>query len=157
MGQESTIEWNALALLTNIRLGWKGLPATNTLTYQEHFFVFFSKHLTVPFHDITKFIVTVIMFNQKTRYRMHTYSQLQFKGYDKLKYYNFQSSTSSNFISQHTKKFSPQCFVTISTLQTFVYYRRIKFYNDEPWGQCYKTFCVLKLRIFIVSQSVCHW
>jgi hypothetical protein len=27
---------SALALLTNIRLGWKGLPGTNTLTYLSH-------------------------------------------------------------------------------------------------------------------------
>jgi hypothetical protein len=26
----------APALLTNIRLGWKGLPGTNTLAYYEH-------------------------------------------------------------------------------------------------------------------------
>jgi hypothetical protein len=25
-----------LALLTNVRLGWKGLPGTNTLVYYEH-------------------------------------------------------------------------------------------------------------------------
>ncbi len=30
-----------------------------------------------------------------------------------------------------------------------------KFYNIEPRGQCYKTFFVRDLRIFVLSQSVC--
>ncbi len=41
-----------------------------------------------------------------------------------------------------------------SLLRTFVNYGHKKFYNTEPWGQCYKTFLVRDLRISVLSQSV---
>ncbi len=42
-------------------------------------------------------------------------------------------------------------------LRTFVNYRRKKFCNIDTRGQCYKTFYVRNLRIFVISQSVCPW
>ncbi len=30
------------------------------------------------------------------------------------------------------------------------------FYNIEPWAQCYKTFYVRNLRMFVISQSACN-
>jgi hypothetical protein len=32
-----------------------------------------------------------------------------------------------------------------------------KFYEIDPWGQCYKMFHVRNLRIFIISYGVCPW
>ncbi len=43
-----------------------------------------------------------------------------------------------------------------SLLQKFVNYRQIKFYNIGPWRQCYKTFFVRNLRIFVQIYSVCQ-
>jgi hypothetical protein len=36
-------------------------------------------------------------------------------------------------------------------------YGRIKFYNIEHWAQCYETFYVRNLRIFVISLSVRPW
>ncbi len=44
-----------------------------------------------------------------------------------------------------------------SLLRKSVNYGQKKFYNIGPWAQCYKTFYVLNLRMFLVSQSVCPW
>ncbi len=41
-------------------------------------------------------------------------------------------------------------------LRKIVNYGRKKFYNIDTRGQCYKTFSVRDLRIFILSQSVCQ-
>jgi hypothetical protein len=38
-----------------------------------------------------------------------------------------------------------------SLLQKFVNYGRKKFYKIGPWAQCYKTFFVRNLRIFVIS------
>ncbi len=43
-----------------------------------------------------------------------------------------------------------------SLFRKFVNYGRKIFYNYYSWGQCYKTFSVRDLRIFVISQSVCQ-
>ncbi len=37
-----------------------------------------------------------------------------------------------------------------------VTYGRKMFYTIDTWGQCYKTFSVRDLQIFVLSQSVCQ-
>ncbi len=44
-----------------------------------------------------------------------------------------------------------------SLLHKLVNYGHRKFHNIGSWAQCYKTFFVRKLRIFVISQSVFHW
>jgi hypothetical protein len=36
-------------------------------------------------------------------------------------------------------------------------YKQKKFFNTDTLGQCYKTFFVHNLRIFLISYSVCPW
>jgi hypothetical protein len=43
---------------------------------------------------------------------------------------------------------------TLSVSLKFVNYDRKIFYNIGAWGQCYKTFYVCDLRIFVISISV---
>ncbi len=49
----------SLALLASVRLGWKGLPGTNTLAYYEHYWI---KSLTTLIHgpNVQKFFTEVI-------------------------------------------------------------------------------------------------
>jgi len=44
-----------------------------------------------------------------------------------------------------------------NVLRKSVNYGRKYFYNIGPWAQCYKTFFVRNLRIFVISLSVCLW
>ncbi len=44
-----------------------------------------------------------------------------------------------------------------SLVQKFVNHGRKKFYNIEPWTQCYKTFYGRNLRAFVINMSICQW
>ncbi len=50
----------------------------------------------------------------------------------------------------------------VKLLAILKFFRRQKLQNTSgphvaAWGQCYKTFCGRKLRLFILSQSDCPW
>ncbi len=59
---ESYLEVRLLALPTNIRLGWEGLPGTNTLAYYERFVNYGRKSFIALVPDVKEPSSSVVTF-----------------------------------------------------------------------------------------------
>ncbi len=123
----------ALALSSNIRLGWKALPGINTQAYYE-------KSVTYARKKVYNIGPRIQCY--KTFYGRYLRMFIISQSVCPWQAFPAKSSVQGE---------------TLQLITETVNYGHNKFNDTCPRSQCLKTFYCRNLRIFVISQSVCPW